>query len=690
MNQIITKCTEIILLNKPDIPEKIAIQAVHYVLSVAASLRRVTLTGLDEQEVPLNYYGITFGNSGRGKDLSASMALKMISKIIDKYEVNLQRKIASSISKGESISIPSIEHKDGTTAGFLQDRNTLDVLRLGSTNIRVEELISTLKSSDFEQVLNLLVESWQEGSNASRSFKSYLSPKINFVPANCLLYSSPEGFRTEGNKSFQSFIDILANGLARRSYVVFDESNVEFEEEPTSESLFLYAENIKKSKNMLLEMQDYLSLIVDKTNGKITFNIEAELEAKKYEAKNKNIVSNSPLMKNAVKAELLARAYKIRRLAGLYALFNGSVEVSISDIQDAIEWAEMLSKDLVIALNAETVAEKIYDYLEKVSRYSSQTDIIKYYKMNSKEFKENIDEVYTVAYDNGSALQCKVFDKEAKVLKYNLIKGKKTNPASMICSASNSMSDNFVQLVLSYNELPDLVKGKYGSNYSAGIFLNNKRCKDNYIKQQNLIIYDVDDEMTISDAMNYLEQYRGFISTTRNHNKEKNGLVCERFRIILISKFEFNLDHEAYKQTLTNFALFHNLNVDFPVIEPSRLYYAVKDTEITYLDGKETVDLRDYIPETKEFSETEKIIKHANSVYTGISTEDGFDKFFLLQTSKGNRNNNMLKFGLALMDKKHFSLEDAKTKVLWLNNMLLDPLPVEEIERTIFKTMSRK
>ena len=689
MNQVIEQCKEIILLNKPDIPEKIVIQAVHYVLSLAASLKRVTLKGLDEDRVPLNYYGITFANSGRGKDLSVSIAMKFVEPIIDAYNSRLSDLVISHQEQNVDMSIPSLENKEGTTSGFLQDRNVLDVLKVGSTNIRVEELVSVLKSSDFEQVLNMLTESWQEGSNASRSFKSYMSPKINFVPANCLLYSSPEGFRNEGNKQFQGFVDNLSNGMARRSYVVFDESDVQIEAEPTVESLKIYSENIKIAKQRSKDMSDYLSNIILNCNKTIEFTVEAELVVKKYEIINKNIVAKSPLMKNAVKAEMLSRAYKIRRLAGLYALYDGSIEVSIENVNDAIEWAESLSKDLIIALNAETIAEKIFDYLDKVEKYSSQTDVMKYYKMTVKDFKENIDEVYTVAYDNGSTMQSKVFDKEAKVIKYNLIKGELTEADQMICSTSNSMSDDFVQQKIGYKNLPDLVMGKYGKNYSAGLFLNNKRNKDNYIKRQNLIIFDVDEGMSIEDAKLFLSQYRGFIATTRNHLKEKNGKVLERFRIVLVSKYIFNLDHEEYKHTITNFALLHNLTVDFPVIEPSRLYYSNPESEVTHLEGDELIDLRAYIPETKEVEVTKKSIELGEQ-YDGGENINGFDKYFLMQTSQGNRNNNLVKYGFALITKKNLDFESAKAKVLSLNSMLPDPLSESELERTVFKSMSRK
>ena len=690
MNQVIDQCKNIILLNKPDIPEKIAIQAVHYVLAMAASLKRITLKGLDENNVPLNYYGVTFANSGRGKDLSVSIAMKMVDGFMEEYRARLNELVRDHNERGAEMVIPSVEHKEGTASGFMQDRNVLDVLKIGSTNIRVEELISTLKTGNFEEVLNTLTEGWQEGRNAGRAFKSYASPPIKFVPINCLLYSSPEGFRDESNKQFQGFVNNLANGLARRSYVVFDESDVQSESEPTEESLKAHIENIKAAKEQLDDMRDYLYSILMSGVKQIGISVEAELETKKYEVKNKNRVASSPLMKNAVKAELLNRSYKIRRLAGLYALINGQDEVSVDDINDAIEWVEMLNKDIVVALNAETVGEKIFDYLDKVGRYSSQTDIIKYYKMTAKDFKENIEEVYTVAYDRGSTLQSKIFDKKAKVIKYNLIRGEVTESNNMICSVSDKMSDGYRQLEIGYKDLPGLVKGEYGKNYSAGIFLNEKRNKENYIKRQNLIIFDVDEGTTIEEAKMFLSEYRGFIATTRNHMKEKNGKIEERYRVVLISKFIFNLDHEEYKETLTNFALLHNLNVDFPVIEPSRLYYSNPESDIIYLDGEELIDLRNYIPETKEVESTQSAIDHAEKVYSGSENVDGFDKYFLLRTSQGNRNNNLHSYMCALIDKKGLDYESAKAKTFGLNEMLLEPLGAAELERTIFKSVQRK
>lgn len=689
MNHFVKESVEgIILKKKKDIPEMIAIQAMHYVMGVVAGINRVNLRAVKSADMPINYYGVSFANSGRGKDLSVSVAKSIVGDCINLYAEELTSIINSSDLTREEISIPALEHKEGTASGFLQDRLLLDSLGLGCTNVRVEELVSVLKSSDFEQVINLLTESWQEGSNSARAFKTYNSPKINSVPTNCLLYSSPEGFRNNSNKQFANFVDNLANGLARRAFVVFDETEVTIEDMPTAEEILIEADELEKSKELLTELKAYALDCVKKfkKNKVITIDAEKELLIREYDNKCRKFTIDNVLIKNALKAEMLSRAFKVRRLAGLYAMFDGSHEVSEKNILDAIEWADKCHKSLIIVLNAETTAEKIYDYLNKVGKYSSQTDICKYYNINARDFKDNIDEVFTVAYDKGDILQAKIFDREAKVMKYNLLKGVPTEPDKMIVSASNQMAHNFKPLSIHFRDLPKLTSGVYGSEYCCGTFVDNHRLIDNYIQRANVIMFDVDDGTSIEDALILLSQYRGYITTTKNHQKIKgNKPACDRFRVVLVSKYEFSLNYEDFKESLSTFATYHSLDVDFPAIEPARKYTANPSQIVYELGGDELVDIRQYIPETKDVKNISDAIKYADSKST-----TGLERFFLQRIVNGSRNNELFKFGVALITKKNYSLEEACGLVRHLNNKIADPLNESELDRTIFKSLERK
>ena len=701
MNQFITMLIEdVVHRHKKDIPEKIIINAAHYILSCIAGVRRVKLKLETGTLVPLNYYGITFSQSGRGKDLSFNLMKPIGSEVMRLYVNRLISSLTTTKidTKTNDTIIPSIEIKDGTAAGILQERQVLDVLKIGSTNIRVQELVAVLKSQTFEEVLNLMTESWDSGSNEARSFRSYMSPQIKDVPINALLYSSPEGFRNAQSKMFKDFIDNLANGLARRSYIVFDDTVESQEDTPTIES-------IKKEAKLKLEAADtveylkgYMTTLVAREEPEIIISIsdEALLRLKLYDVQNKNLTVKNKLMKNAIKAELLSRAYKITRLAALYAFIDGSNVVSEENVNDAIEWAESLSKDIAIVLNAETIQERIYDYMEKADKYVSETDIRKFLGISAQEFKESKPEMFSVAYENGSAIQEKLFDKEGKVIRYKLIYGKKTTPENMICSASNGTAHGYKPLSIGFLDIPDLVKGKYGSHYSAGQFVDQHRCIENFIKRSNLIILDIDDGTTIKEALFYLSEYRGYICTTRNHQKEKNSKpACDRFRVILISAFEFNLDPEEHKATIKNMAEYFGLKIDTAAVEVARFYFAHKESEIIRLEGQNLVDLRAYIPETQEERKTSQIkasVEHLTrrtDTYDPTANINAFDAWCLRSAQLGSRNNILYRTMTGLLEHKDITFEQAQMKIYQLNSMLSDPLTEKELETTVFNSVVR-
>ena len=701
MNQFISiLINDVVHRHKKDIPEKIIINAAHYIFACVAGIRRVKLKTESDQLVPLNYYGITFSQSGRGKDLSFNLMKPVVSEVMKTYISKLISALTHTKidSKTNDIVIPSIEIKDGTAAGILQERQVLDVLKIGSTNIRVQELVAVLKSQTFDEVLNLLTESWDSGSNDARSFKSYVSPQIKDVPINALLYSSPEGFRNAQSKMFKDFVDNLANGLARRSYIVYDDSMSAVEDTPTLESIKNEAKLKKEADDTVDFLSKYVIQLISRDEPVIIISMsdEASLKLKLYDVQNKNYVNKNQLMKSAIKAELLSRAYKITRLAALYAFIDGSSVVSEENVADAIEWAESLNKDIAIVLNAETIQEQIYDYMEKADKYVSETDIRKFLGISAQEFKESKPEMFSVAYENGSVIQEKLFDKEGKVVRYKLISGKKTTPENMICSASNHNAQGYKPLSIGFLDIPDLVKGKYGSHYSAGQFIDQHRNIENFIKRSNLIILDIDSGTTIKQALFYLSEYRGYICTTRNHQKEKNGKpACDRFRVILISAFEFNLDPEEHKATIKNMAEYFGLDIDTAAVEVSRFYFAHKESEIIRLEGQSLVDLRMYIPETQEEKKTSEIkAKVENQTrrtndYDPNANINAFDAWCLRNAQIGSRNNILYRTMAALLEHKEITFEQAQAKMYGLNSMLSDPLSERELETTVFNSIVR-
>lgn len=85
--------------------------------------------------------------------------------------------------------------------------------------------------------------------------------------------------------------------------------------------------------------------------------------------------------------------------------------------------------------------------------------------------------------------------------------------------------------------IDDLVKYATTSNYSMGVFKDNYRTKTNF-QEADAIAIDVDndgpnDNYTIAEAAEKFAQYKHIIMPSRSHQKEKNGKIADRFRVIL-------------------------------------------------------------------------------------------------------------------------------------------------------------
>lgn len=120
------------------------------------------------------------------------------------------------------------------------------------------------------------------------------------------------------------------------------------------------------------------------------------------------------------------------------------------------------------------------------------------------------------------------------------------------------------------------------SNYSLSTFKDNYRNKDNFLKAETLAL-DFDSGMTLNEAKLQFAGYKHIIATTRSHQKEKNGLKCDRFRVILNLEQTIT-DPEIYVSTYK--ALLDKFpQADKATKDPSRMFYPSTTIISTKLDG---------------------------------------------------------------------------------------------------------
>ncbi len=183
------------------------------------------------------------------------------------------------------------------------------------------------------------------------------------------------------------------------------------------------------------------------------------------------------------------------------------------------------------------------------------------------------------------------------------------------------------QLCYSYQEIPEMHRdGKpiytnswywcHGANwynlyevtkcygYSNAIFENRKRSAANVVYLGNLLIYDYDEKITIAEMKNKIESLgvSALIVTTLNHQKDKKGVVCDRFRLILQLKDCIGSDittlmMEEVLQEVDN-ALDLGMVYDKACKTIERFYSPSSTQQHYYFDGM-TLDILSIIDEIK-------------------------------------------------------------------------------------------
>ncbi len=121
-----------------------------------------------------------------------------------------------------------------------------------------------------------------------------------------------------------------------------------------------------------------------------------------------------------------------------------------------------------------------------------------------------------------------------------------------------------------YNTIFELAALIQNYNWAPGLFSERRRRISNFLKTE-LFVLDIDDGCSLDEARELFKEYKHIIATSRNHQKEKNGVTTDRFRVVLFIDGCITND-AAFKSTFTA------VQRQWPFIDPSckdssRFYY---------------------------------------------------------------------------------------------------------------------
>ena len=153
----------------------------------------------------------------------------------------------------------------------------------------------------------------------------------------------------------------------------------------------------------------------------------------------------------------------------------------------------------------------------------------------------------------------------------------------------NPMSDmnttEFIRRSPDYNfEEADKVLRMSG-RYSPFVFQNNYRNGENYIRNMsNCIILDFDDGFTMEEFKQSAD-FAYAIGTTKSHMIEKNGIVCERFRVIIPTETAISLTNEEHSDLMCEMFILYP-NSDKSCKDAARAYSGYPNAEVEIVQGE--------------------------------------------------------------------------------------------------------
>lgn len=179
----------------------------------------------------------------------------------------------------------------------------------------------------------------------------------------------------------------------------------------------------------------------------------------------------------------------------------------------------------------------------------------------------------------------------------------------------------------------------------------------------NLIIFDIDEGMTLSDAIENVKDYQSLIVTSKSHQIEKKGIVGDRYRVI-IPLYAVNADltlsipKEEYSAFYTFVAQFLGFNsFDKATKDIARFYYPNPLQEVFYSGNNEVLEFEMIY---NEFLNHKKLSEAYKPTYTA-------------RTDQGNRDY-LYKNELPL--NQVFEGRNSNHYITW-NDATVKPLPVK-------------
>ena len=673
---------------------------VGYYWGVIAAQMRCIIATPDRGDIPVNVYAINLSPSGTGKGFSTSI---MEEEVIHQFR---ERFLEETFPLMAERNLPQLAHKravrkstdpddelarvqkefdslgsllfsfdSGTSPAVKQMRHKLLMANAGSVNLEIDEIGSNLVGNT--EVLTTFLELYDKGKVKTKLVKSTSdNSRIEEIrgstPTNMMLFGTPSKL-FDSAQTEQQLYEMLETGYARRclfGYIKKASKNLEVSAEQVYQHMTSTQDN-----QFLNDLADHLESLgnIINANKKLVMSRDTALLMIEYKLKCEREAEELGEHQELRKAELSHRYFKALKLAGAYAFVDDSPELTQDHLYNAIKLVEESGEAFVRMLSRDRPYVKLAKYLANIGIEVTQADLVEdlpFYKGSAAQKQEMLTLAIAHGYKNNIIIK-KSFNDGIEFLRGESLK--ETDLDRMIVTYGGDITTGFKNDYAPFDQLHKLTQAQ-GMHWVAHHLKDGYRNTDNYIPGFNLVVIDVDGEVSLSTAKLLLKDYKALYYTTKRHTDQEN-----RYRIILPTNFELYLDAKDYKEFMSNLYEWMPFKVDESTGQVARKWLS-HNGHFEYTEGQ-LLDVLPFIPKTSKNEERKTQMGELHSL-------DNLERWFIHNTGDGNRNNQLMRYAFTLVD-AGYDFATINSRVLALNEKLADKLDETEIMGSIMISVGK-
>ncbi len=681
------------------------VEVAYYLAKMAACMRAVMLTK-DRGDIPVNVYVLALATSGFGKghsihiienDFLAGFKRRFLEDTFPTkadehlYRMAVDRAMISGKPEDDEKQKLDKEFRQagayaftfdsGTAPAVKQLRHKLLLADAGSINLQIDEIGSNLVGN--VEVLNVFLELYDQGivkqklvkNTADNSRGEEIDGK---TPTNMLLFGTPSKL-LDGGQTEDQLYSFLETGYARRCLFGWGQAN-EPGETLTAEEVYSRLTQPSNTKTINY-LANHFTLLADITKFGWQMDVPDDVSIRllSYRMRCDALARSYAEHEDIRKAEISHRYFKALKLAGALAFVDESSEVTMDHLMCSIKLVEESGDAFQRLMTREKPYVKLARYIAACKgqelTHADLHESLPFYGRG----KSNRSELMTLAQAWGY--------KQNILIKKNFIDGieffsgetlEETNLDKLTLSYSDHFAYNYETVEAPFSELHQLTQAPNLHWCNHG-FKGGHRSEENVLAGFNTVVIDVDGGVPLTIVHDLLSEYKFFTYTTKRHTDDEN-----RFRLVLPINYNLSLDQDDYKLFMNAFMNWLPFPTDESANQRSKKWETY-DKGIYHLNNGEDTQLIDILRFVPKTTKNEQYMDGVSK----LESLDNLERWFAQRMASGSRNNNMIKFALALVD-SGMSFPDVETTVLTFNRKLTNGLPEDEIKGTILRTVAQR